>query len=62
MLRNYGEATDRGYVGREQDMQIGKPIRTIEVEPLELPVQEPKAEPEPSREAEPQPAEAPVAQ
>ena len=28
-------------------MQIGKPIRTIIVEPLELPVQQPKAEPEP---------------
>ena len=30
-------------------MQIGEPIRTIVVEPLELPVQEPKAEPEPAR-------------
>ena len=26
-------------------MQIGEPLRTIVVEPLELPVQEPKAEP-----------------
>jgi hypothetical protein len=41
-------------------MQIGKPIRTIVVEPLELPVQEPLVEPEPSN--EPEPAEAPVAQ
>ena len=60
MLRNYGEATERGYAGREQDMQIGEPIRTVVVEPLELPVQEPKAEPEPAN--EPQPADAPVAQ
>ena len=43
-------------------MQIGKPLRTIVVEPLELPVQQPPVEPEPFREAEPQPAEAPVAQ
>src|ERR1035437_7386178 len=41
-------------------MQIGEPIRTVVVEPLELPVQEPKTEPEPAN--EPQPAEAPVAQ
>jgi hypothetical protein len=58
MLRNYGEATERGYARREQHMQIGKPVRTIIVEPLELPVQDPKAEPEPAN--EPQPAEAPV--
>ena len=32
-------------------MQIGEPIRTIVVEPLELPVQEPKAEPEPAKQA-----------
>jgi hypothetical protein len=41
-------------------MQIGKPIRTIIVEPLELPVRQPKAEPEPVN--EPQPAEVPVSQ
>jgi len=41
-------------------MQIGEPIRTVVVEPLVLPVQEPKAEPEPAY--EPQPAEAPVSQ
>jgi hypothetical protein len=41
-------------------MQIGKPLRTTVVEPLELPVQEPKAEPEPAN--EPEPAEAPVSQ
>ena len=37
-------------------MQIGEPLRTIVVEPLALPVQEPKAEPEPAH--EPEPAEA----
>jgi hypothetical protein len=63
MLGNYEAATERGYERRgSRDMQIGKPIRTIVVEPLELPVQEPPAEPEPSREAAPQPAEAPVSQ
>lgn len=41
-------------------MQIGKPMRTIVVEPLELPVQEPQAEPEHAN--EPKPAEAPVSQ
>jgi hypothetical protein len=41
-------------------MQIGKPLRTIIVEPLELPVQAPKTEPKPAN--EPQPAEAPVSQ
>lgn len=41
-------------------MQIGEPIRTVVVEPLELPVQEPKAEPEPAN--QPEPVEAPVAQ
>jgi hypothetical protein len=28
-------------------MQIGRPLRTIVVEPLELPVQEPHEQPEP---------------
>jgi hypothetical protein len=61
ILRNYAGAEERGYAQRmEQEMQIGQPIRTIIVEPLELPVQEPKAEPEPAN--EPQPAEAPVSQ
>lgn len=41
-------------------MQIGKPLRTIVVEPLELPVHPPKAEPEPAN--EPEPAVAPVSQ
>ncbi len=49
-------------LGEEEDMQIGKPIRTIIVEPLELPVQQPPVEPEPSHEVEPQPAEAPIFQ
>ena len=40
---------------RKQHMQIGKPLRTIVVEPLEAPVQQPSVEPEPSHEAEPQP-------
>jgi hypothetical protein len=43
-------------------MQIGRPIRTVVVEPLELPGPQPPAEPEPSREAEPQPALEPVSQ
>ena len=44
-------------------MQIGEPLRTILVEPLELPVQEPSGEPEPAPQApEPEPAEVPVAQ
>jgi hypothetical protein len=39
-------------------MQIGKPLRTIVVEPLELPVEQPTREPEPepiqSPESEPE--------
>jgi len=43
-------------------MQIGEPLRTIVVEPLELPVQEPAGEPEPAPQApEPEPEQVPVA-
>ena len=49
--------------GREQDMQIGEPLRTIVVEPLEIPVNKPSAEPEPVVEQpEPVPEQVPVAQ
>ena len=49
MLRNYGDAKHRGYASEgEIYMQIGEPIRTVVVEPLELPVSEPQEEPEPS--------------
>jgi hypothetical protein len=44
-------------------MQIGKPLRTIVVEPLELPAGEPEkpSEPEPAPQPEPEPEKAPVA-
>jgi hypothetical protein len=42
-------------------MQIGEPLRTIVVEPLELPVNKPSAEPEPGVE-QPEPEQVPVAQ
>jgi len=43
-------------------MQIGEPLRTIVVEPLELPVGEPRAEPEPQPHApEPEPEQVPAA-
>ena len=48
--------------GREQDMQIGEPIRTIVVEPLELPVSQPTGEPEPVPAPELEPEQVPVAQ
>jgi hypothetical protein len=41
---------------RGQPMQIGEPLRTIVVEPLELPVKHPKSEPEPVSVPEPEPA------
>lgn len=46
----------------EQDMQMGEPLRTIVVEPLELPVQQPASEPEPVPVVpEPEPEQVPVA-
>jgi hypothetical protein len=47
---------------KEQDMQIGEPLRTIVVEPLELPVHQPTDEPEPVPVPEPEPEQEPVAQ
>jgi hypothetical protein len=32
--------------GKEQDLQIGEPLRKIIIEPLELPVKQPADEPE----------------
>jgi hypothetical protein len=46
--------------GREH-MQIGEPLRTIVVEPLELPVKQPTAEPEPIQSPEPEPERVPAA-
>jgi hypothetical protein len=44
-------------------MQIGEPLRTIVVEPLELPVKQPTGEPEPvPASAQPEPEQEPVAQ
>jgi hypothetical protein len=46
-------------------MQIGKPVRAIVVEPLELPVKQPTGEPEPAPihlpQPEPEPERVPVA-
>ena len=41
-------------------MQIGKPLQTIVVEPLELPVEQPTREPEPVQSPEPEPKQVPV--
>jgi hypothetical protein len=55
-------------VGNENDnwgqmMQIGKPLRTIVVEPLELPVNDPTAAPESQPQAsEPDPEQVPEKQ
>jgi len=44
-------------------MRIGEPLRTIVVEPLELPVQQPASEPDPVPVVpEPEPEQVPVAQ
>ena len=44
-------------------MEIGEPLRTIVVEPLELPVQQPAGEPETvPASAQPEPDQEPVAQ
>jgi hypothetical protein len=43
------------------NMQIGKPLRTIVIEPLELPVGEPENQPEPLPAPEPEPEKAPIA-
>jgi len=43
-------------------MQIGEPLRTIVVEPLELPVSEPQTQPDPERapQQEPEPDQVPA--
>jgi hypothetical protein len=43
-------------------MQIGEPLRTIIVEPLEFPARQPTGEPEPTLVPEAEPEEAPTAQ
>src|ERR1035437_7637749 len=51
--------------GRKKELvrQIGEPLRTIVVEPLELPVQQPAGEPETfPASAQPEPEQVPVAQ
>jgi len=41
-------------------MQIGEPLRTIVVEPLELPVDDPQTRPEPEPAPQPEPEPEPV--
>jgi hypothetical protein len=41
-------------------MQIGEPVKTIVVEPLELPVGEPKSQPGPLAEPKPEPEPEPA--
>jgi hypothetical protein len=44
-------------------MQIGKPLRTVIVEPLEIPVEQPLADPDPEPfmpEPEPEPEQVPA--
>jgi hypothetical protein len=57
----YPSAGDSGIYG-EAKMQIGKPLRTIVVEPLELPLDDPQARPqaEPIPQQEPTPEEEPA--
>ncbi len=63
ILRTYAGTGESGYARRrEQSMQIGEPLRTIVVEPLELPVQQPAGEPEPVPVPEPEPEQVPVTQ
>ena len=49
-------------LSEEVNMQIGEPLRTIVVEPLELPVDEPQmpSEPEPAPQPEPEPEQVPA--
>jgi len=44
---------------RGQMMKIGKPVRTVIVEPLELPVEQPTFEPEPELTLSPEPTRGP---
>jgi len=63
LLRNYAAADERSYAKRrEQEMQIGEPLRTIVVEPLELPVKQPAKKPEPIYVPDLEPELVPVAQ
>jgi hypothetical protein len=63
ILRTYAEIEKRRYARRRAKMLIGEPLRTILVEPLELPVK-PTGEPEPVPVLvpEPEPEQVPVAQ
>jgi len=44
----------------EVTMQIGEPLRTIVIEPLELPVSDPQTQPEPAPQPEPEPEQVPA--
>ena len=59
----YAGIGESGYERRrEKAMQIGEPLRTVVVEPLELPVKQPTGEPELVPAPEPQPEQVPISQ
>jgi hypothetical protein len=66
ILRTYAGIEQRSYARRRANMLIGELLRTIMVEPLELPVSQPTGEPEPvpvpEAEPDPDPKQVPVAQ
>ena len=63
ILRTYAGIEERRYARRRAKMLIGEPLRTILVEPLELPVKPTRElEPVPVLVPEPEPEQVPVAQ
>jgi hypothetical protein len=57
----YAGIGERSYARRSAIMLIGKLLRTIIVEPLELPVKQPTGEPVPVPVPEPEPEQVPAA-
>jgi hypothetical protein len=60
ILRTYVGIEERRYARRRAKMLIGEPLRTILVEPLEFPVNQPAGEPEPVPVPEPEPEQVPA--
>ena len=62
ILRTYAGIEKRRYTRGSPGMLIGEPLRTIVVEPLELPVKQPPSKPKPADAPDREPEQVPVTQ